>query len=129
MYLELNKMFYYVGKKNMRSCNVNRNIVLQTIFPNFIVSKQYIQVLGWLKTEPFQDLSFKVLNINTKPFLFSFGTDNSLMKTPDKQWSLKERTWCVQRRLRGEMISDIQTQLLQDFQRENAPASREYMSG
>ena len=47
--------------------------------------------------------------------------DDSPAETPDKQWSVKERTWCVQEKLKGAKVLDIQARFLQVFRKEKAP--------
>ena len=50
--------------------------------------------------------------------------DGGLGKTPDKQWTVKERTWCVQQKLQGKKVSEIQVQFLQVFRKEKAPCKQ-----
>lgn len=47
--------------------------------------------------------------------------DDGLAETPDKQWTVKERTWCVKQKLQGKKIPEIQAQFLQVFRKEKAP--------
>ena len=46
------------------------------------------------------------------------------METPAKQWTIKERTWCVQEKLKGRKNKDIQARFLQVFQKEKAPCKQ-----
>lgn len=46
------------------------------------------------------------------------------MEVTDKQWTVRERTWCVERRLRGDKLKDIQEEFLHFFRKEKAPCKQ-----
>ena len=50
--------------------------------------------------------------------------DTSPMEVTDKQWTVRERTWCVERKLRGDKLKDIQEEFLHFFRKEKAPCKQ-----
>ena len=54
-------------------------------------------------------------------FFLQIMADNTLTEVDSKKWTVKERTWCVQQRLKGEKIKVIQDNFLHSFGKEKAP--------
>ena len=45
----------------------------------------------------------------------------TLLETPDKQWTVKQRTWCVKAYIKCNKIGQIRADFLQEFQTTKAP--------